>query len=134
MRFPEVSEIRTLIQKAKPAEAKYLLMAEYLFCARVSELVSKKYLSDVSTTPRSLKGNSIRQEVFRSGKQKHDVIVVDVETAKRNITRYIAIPLEKTYEPFAEKIFAYMREFGKDPCFPFTRQHAYFLQKKPSKK
>jgi hypothetical protein len=126
MRFPEASTIRSLILKAKPTEARFLFMVEYLACSRICELVSQKYLSDVTTSPKSLTGKSVRQTVYRSGKEKHDVVIIEVKTAKRKgTTRYIALPLDKKYEPFTEELFDYLKQFGSDPCFPFTRQHAY---------
>lgn len=126
MELPEVEIVRHRIELTYEKEAKFCLMAEYLFCARISEVIGRKCPSDVTTTPRGLTGKDAKQQVFQLGKEKHDVAVFTVRTAKRQGTvRKIALPLEKEYEPFTEPLFNYARQFGKDHIFPFTRQRAF---------
>ena len=126
MDLPEVKIVRHRIELAKKPEAKYCFMAEYLLCARISEIVSKRCPSDITTTPRGLTGKDVKQTVFRLGKEKHDIIVFTVRTAKRDgKERAIALPLEKKYEPFTGQLFDYFRQFGSNPVFPFTRQKAW---------
>lgn len=126
LELPAVETVRHRIELTYEKEAKFCLMAEYLFCARISEVIGRKCPSDVTTTPRGLTGKDAKQTVFRLGKEKYDVAVFTVRTAKRQGTeRKIALPLEKEYEPFAEQLFSYVRQFGKDPVFPFTRQKAF---------
>lgn len=126
MELPKVETIRQRIELAQEKEAKFCFMAEYLFCARISEIIGRKCPSDLTTTPRGITGKDVTQTVYKIGKQKFDVIVFTVRTAKRGgKERKIALPLEKEYEPFTEQLFNYVRQFGKDPVFPFTRQKAF---------
>jgi len=107
-------------------EAKFCLMAEYLFCARISEIIGRKCPSDSHTTARGITGRNVEQKVFKLGEKNYDVAVFTVRTAKRGgKERKIALPLEKEFEPFTEQLFSYVRQFGKDPVFPFTRQKAF---------
>jgi hypothetical protein len=124
--LPKVETVRHRIELAQKLEAKFCFMAEYLFCARISEIIGRKCPSDTSTTPRGITGRDVKQAVFKRGKKKYDVAVFTVRTAKRGgKERKIALPLEKEYEPFAEQLFNYARQFGKDHVFPFTRQKAF---------
>jgi len=126
LELPEVETVRRRIELARKPEAKFCFMAEYLFCARISEIIGRKCPSDKSTTARGITGRDITQAVFKRGKKKYDAAVFKVRTSKRQGTvRKIALPLEKEYEPFTEQLYNYARQFGKDHIFPFTRQKAF---------
>jgi integrase len=126
LELPEVETVRKRIESAAKEEAKFCFMAEYLFCARISEIIGRKCPSDRSTTARGITGRDVNQAVFKIGEKKYDVIVFTVRTSKRQGTvRKIALPLEKEYEPFTEGLFDYVRQFGKTHVFPFTRQKAF---------
>jgi integrase len=124
--LPEVETIRRRIQLAKPKEAKYCLMIEYLCCARISEIIGEKCPSDATTNARGISGQDIKQTVVRVNNQNYDAVVLTIKTAKRHgEIRKIALPLNKEYEPFTEQLFNYVRQFGNDKVFPFTRQKAW---------
>lgn len=127
LKLPEFQTIRERIENAKDEEAKFCFMAEYLFCARISEIIGRKSPSDVTTTARGITGNDARQTVFKFQNKYHDIVVFTVRTAKRHgKEREIALPLEKGYEPFTEQLFNYVQQFGKNQhIFPFTRQKAW---------
>ena len=126
MSLPEVTEIRSRIQKTNKLQAKYCFMAEYLFCARISEIIGRKCPSDVTTTARELTGNDAKQTVVRVGSEKYDAVIFTVRTAKRyGKERKIALPLDKRYEPFTEGLFNYVSQFSSNHVFPFTRQKAW---------
>ena len=127
--LPEVETVRRRIETATKREAKFCLMAAYLFCARASEIVGATNSYDVKnnqTIARGPSGNDVKLETFEIGDIKTQAAVFTVPTAKRDgKIRKIALPLEKTYEPWAEQLYSYYREHGEDKVFPFTRQKAW---------
>jgi hypothetical protein len=127
--LPEVKTVRKRIETAAKKETKFCLMAAYLFCARASEIVGTTNRYDVKnnqTIARGPSGNDVKIETFEMGDMKTDAAVFTVRTAKRDgKIRKIALPIEKTYEPWAEQLFKYYREHGEDKVFPFTRQKAW---------
>ena len=126
MDLPEVMTIRRRIELAQKREAKFCFMAEYLFCARISEIIGCKCPSDVSTEARGITGQDAKQTVVSFGNEKHDTVVFTVRTAKRQgKERKIALPMNKEFEPFTEQLFNYVRQFGNEYVFPFTRQKAF---------
>jgi hypothetical protein len=105
-------------------------MAEYLFCARISEIVGKRYPSDITTKARGITGFDAKQHVVKVGLERYDAVVFTVKTAKRHgKIRKIGLPLGKRYEPFAENLFDYVSQFGSNHVFPFTRQRAWQYSK-----
>lgn len=126
MDLPEFKTVRRRIETATKDEVKYCFMAEYLFCARISEIIGRKCPSDLTTEARGIKGKDAQQTIVRLGKEKHDAVVFTVRTAKRGgKERKIALPLNKEFEPFTEQLFNYVRQFGNNHVFPFTRQKAF---------
>lgn len=132
MSFPEVDEIRKRIQKTRPDEAKYCLMATYLFCARISEIISITVPSDVGhTIARKIKGNDVNIETYEFGPIKEMAAVFSVQTAKRNgKIRKIALPLNPQYEPLTGELVDYFSLFGKNPVFNLSRRKAVRYAKK----
>ena len=126
--IPDVNIIRKRIQMASPKEAKYSLMAAYLFCARVSEIVGTKCPSDVGTTPRGVTGASLEYDTVALGEQEIEAAVFTVRTAKRDgKIRKVALPLNPKYEPFTKPLTTYFEGFDNTFVFPFNRQvmHTY---------
>jgi hypothetical protein len=127
--LPEVETVRKRIETATKKEAKFCLMAAYLFCARASEIVGATNKYDVKnnqTIARGPSGNDVKLETFEMGDIKTQAAIFTVRTAKRDgKIRKIALPLEKTYEPWAEQLYSYYREHGDDKVFPFTRQKTW---------
>lgn len=129
MDLPAVHDVRRRIETATPDEAKYSLMAGYLFCARVSEIIGATSPSEIirkKTEARGPTGKDFRLETFNLGPLKSECAVFTVHTAKRGgKERKIALPLEKEYEPFTKSLVNYFRKYDSDPVFPFTRQKAH---------
>ena len=127
--LPEVESVRERIENAQSEEAKFCLMAAYLFCARVSEIVGATNRYDVShnqTVARGPTGKDVKLEIFELGDIKTDAAVFTVRTAKRDgKIRKIALPIETKYEPWTEVLYNYYIEHGSDKVFPFTRQKAW---------
>jgi hypothetical protein len=84
MNSPEFETVRKRIELTKRQEAKHCFMAEYFLCARISEIISRKCPSDITTTPRGLTGKDVEQKVFMLGREKHDIVVFIVRAAKRD--------------------------------------------------
>ena len=127
--LPEVESVRERIENAQSEEAKFCLMAAYLFCARASEIVGATNRYDVShnqTVARGPTGKDVKLEIFELGDIKTDAAVFTVRTAKRDgKIRKIALPIETKYEPWTEVLYNYYIEHGSDKVFPFTRQKAW---------
>lgn len=125
--LPSISTVRSRIEKIRQKQVKVCLMCGYLFCGRVSELISKVSPSDTGhTTPRGPHGTDVKLSSFELGPLREEAVVFSVKTAKRGgIPRLIALPLNKEYEPWTEQVYEYFQECGKDFCFPFTRQKVW---------
>ncbi len=123
-----IRETRSRIAKAEPREARYGLMAAYLWAARASEVVGVASGSD-TTTPYGPRGTDAYQDVYKPpGEPPVSVAVFRVKTAKREgLERYIALPLDPKYEPWAAELLEYCRSKGSRLVYPFTRQtlHTY---------
>jgi len=127
--LPEVETVRKRIESAKKEEAKFCLMAAYLFCARASEIIGATNRYDLKhnqTVARGPTGKDVKLETFELGDIKTEAAIFTVRTAKRDgKIRKIALPLDKTYEPWTEPLYNYYRKHGNDKVFPFTRQKAW---------
>ena len=131
MSLPNVNVVRARIEKVDREDVRTCLMCGYLFCARVSELVSKVSPSDVDhTTPRGPNGSDVRRESFELGPIKENVAVFTVSTAKRDgVERLVALPFSEKYEPWTSLVYEYFQAQGSKPCFPFTRQKVWLSSK-----
>ena len=127
--LPEVETVRKRIYAASKEEAKYCLMAAYLFCARASEIIGTTNNYDVAhnlTVARGPTGQDVKLETFVLGDIKTEVAIFTVRTAKRDgKIRKIALPLERKFEPWTESLYNYFIEHGSNKVFPFTRQKAW---------
>ena len=127
--LPEVKTVRKRIETATKKEAKFCLMAAYLFCARASEIIGSTNQYDLrnnQTIARGPTGHDVKLETFDLGDTKTEAAIFTVRTAKRDgKIRKIALPLGKTYEPWTEQLYNYYLEYGEDKVFPFTRQKAW---------
>lgn len=131
MSLPSIKTVRERIQKVKQQDVRVCLMCGYLFCARVSELVSKISPSDKSyTTARGPHGSDVKLDVFELGAIKEQAAIFTVSTAKRGgVERLVALPFNSNYEPWTKKVYEYFAECGENPCFPFTRQKVWQYSK-----
>ena len=127
--LPEVETVRNRIESATKEEAKFCLMAAYLFCARASEIIGATNRYDIAhnqTVARGPTGQDVKLETFELGDIKTEAAIFTVRTAKRDgKIRKIALPLEKTFEPWTEPLYNYYLEHRNDKVFPFTRQKAW---------
>lgn len=127
--LPEVETVRNRIETATKKEAKFCLMAAYLFCARASEIIGATNRYDIKhkqTLARGPTGQDAKLETFELGDIKTQVAIFTIRTAKRDgKIRKIALPLEKKFEPWTEQLYNYYLEHGNDKVFPFTRQKAW---------
>jgi integrase len=130
--LPTVDTIRNRINKAHPKQAKYCLMTAYLYCGRVSEVISKICPSDkTKTTARGPTGNDVKIRTYQKGQTKEEAAVFTVRTAKRQgKERQVALPLNPQYEQWTQELYDYFKQFGNSPVFPITRQKAYSYAKK----
>lgn len=131
MSLPSVKTVRDRVQEVKPEDVRVCLMCGYLFCARVSELISKISPSDKAyTTARGPKGSDVRLDTFELGEIREKAAVFTVSTAKRGgVERLVALPLNPEYEPWTREVYEYYKECGGDFCFPFTRQKVWQYSK-----
>ena len=127
--LPEVETVRKRIETATKKEAKFCLMAAYLFCARASEIIGATNRYDVAhnqTSARGPTGQDVKLEIFELGDIKTEAAIFTVRTAKRDgKIRKIALPIEKKFEPWTEQLYNYYLEHGTEKVFPFTRQKAW---------
>lgn len=131
MSLPSVRLVRKRIENVRREDVRVCLMCGYLFCGRVSELVSKISPSDVAyTTARGPKGSDVRLEKFELGPIKENVAVFTVSTAKRDgVERLVGLPLNPKYEPWTKEVCKYYLAQKNQPCFPFTRQKVWHYSK-----
>ena len=126
MSFPNVDDVRARIEAVEPYDIRYVLECAYLFCGRISELVSESCPGDKKTVPRGPTGKDVGVDTFEFGPLKVEVAIFNIKTAKRQgKPRLIALPLDKKYESWTEEILDYYNECGSKPLFPFTRQRAW---------
>jgi hypothetical protein len=122
MSLKDVNEVRTRIARAEREDFRHCLMATYLLDARISEVVSKACAKD-TTIARGPKGSDAKQENFIQSGSEIQCVVFTVKTAKRQgKERYIALPLDEQYEPWAKPLYGYFLAAGNRPVFDFTRQ------------
>jgi len=131
MSLPSVKLVRKRIENVKREDVRVCLMCGYLFCARVSELVSRISPSDVAyTNARGPKGSDVRLGKFELGPIKENVAVFTVSTAKRDgLERLIGLPLNPQYEPWTKEVCKYYLAQKNEACFPFTRQKVWSYAK-----
>jgi uncharacterized protein YbdZ (MbtH family) len=117
---------RQRIARVARTDMRLCLMACYLFCARISEVVGESSPKD-RTVARGPTGADVRLERYQVGDFDEEVAVFQVKTAKRGgKVRNVALPLNKTFEPWSSTLYDYFQaDRGSGPVFPFTRQRAW---------
>ena len=127
--LPDVETVRKRIISAKKKEARFCLMAAYLFCARASEIIGTTNRYDIAhnqTVARGPTGKDVKLETFELGEMKNEAAIFTIRTAKRDgKIRKIGLPLEKKFEPWTEPLYEYYLEHGNEKVFDFTRQKAW---------
>ena len=140
--------IRKRIEKISPKSVRNCVKYLYVIDGRVSEGVSKRYASDVRTTPRGPIGTDAKidvwyppqfnsvEEAFKAQrddgvKRVHPAAIFKVSTAKRRgRIRTCAVPLDPTMEPWAQELMKYFEDRGEEEVFPITRQRVWRRSKK----
>ena len=125
--MPTVESIRDRIESVENEEARLCLMAEFLFCGRISEVIGETSPSDLGKTiARGPTGTDVKLDVFEIGPLREEAAIFTVHTAKRGgIERKIALPLNPIYESWTKPLYEYFKRHGNNRVFPFTRQKAY---------
>jgi hypothetical protein len=122
MSLNDVAEVRSRIAQVEQEDYKYCLMAAYLLDARISEVVAKACPKD-TTTARGPKGSDAKLDAFVQLGTEIPCVVFMVKTAKRQgKERYVSLPLDEQYEPWAKPLYGYFLAAGTRPVFNFTRQ------------
>lgn len=152
MSLPSVEEVRKRIQEIPDQSIQVCYKTTYLMCARIGEIISLKYPTDLTAHPT---GNelSVKMETYMpdlnnpkefqtlvlarsmQGQQadlqtlaqiRESVAVFTVSTEKRQKwKRLVGLPLRKDFEPWTQDIVDYFQERKGTDLFPFTRQEMY---------
>lgn len=126
MELPRVETVRNRISNYPEEDAKFCLMAAYLFAARISEVVGYAYPSDETTTPRGPRGTDVALETYLDRDRQVEAVVFTVHTAKRKgMDRFVGLPANPEYEPWAKPLYEYFQSKGDMKVFPFTRQEMW---------
>lgn len=126
--LPSVDVFRKRVESVPRKDIRMCLMADYIYCGRISEVVAKAYKVD-NTVARGPTGKDVRLDVYKVGPLKEDAVVFTVRTAKRlGLERKVAIPV--VYEPWAMPLYNYYLQFGSNPVFSFTQQFVRYWVRK----
>lgn len=126
-------DVRRRIGAIPKSNARYILMANYLLGARISELISVATPGD-TTTARGGTGNDVSIVDFEQDGISTKAVLFRLLTAKREgEPRIVALPLDPKYEPWAKELADYAISKVSDSIFPFTRQIAFLYAQKTFK-
>lgn len=105
-------------------------MSAYLFCARISELVSHKSPT-TKTDIRGPKGNDAHREIFKIASLEEEVAVFRIATThgQKGKPRLIGLPMNVQYEPWTKEVIEYFEQKKDKPVFPFSRQKVWNYSK-----
>jgi len=121
MSLPTVEEVRSRIEKIASDPIRLCLKFTLLAAARVSEAVGNASPSD-----NQARGPTGRDVSIVQYKDQEEAALFTVRTSKRDgLERIIALPINKTYEPWTTQLLGYFEKFGEDLVFPFTRQRVW---------
>lgn len=150
--LPSVEEVRNRIEKIPDKQIRVCYKTTYLMCARIGEIISLKYPTDLTAHPR---GNELKVELatyspdlknpkeFQTlvlertvqgqqtdlqtlSKIREPVAVFSVSTEKRQgWKRLVGLPLRKEFEPWTQELVDYFQEHEGKDLFPFKRQEMY---------
>lgn len=118
MSLPSVDVVRQRIESISSPELQLCCKAAYLWCGRISEVVSRAYGNEKAYGPKS-------EELNFDAYESYEVSIFDVHTAKRGgMIRKVALPLE--LNPWTKELSNYYQKFdAKDYVFPYTRQFVW---------
>jgi hypothetical protein len=152
MSLPSVEEVRKRIEAIPDQSIQVCYKTTYLMCARIGEIISLKYPTDLTAHPtgselevqvttytpdlnnpkefqtlvlaRAMQGQ--QADLQSLAQIREPVAVFSVSTEKRQKwKRLIGLPLRKEFEPWTQELIDYFQEREGKDLFPFTRQHMY---------
>lgn len=124
MSLPSIELVLDRISSVEDEQFRFCLIALYLLDTRISELVSRTY--EGQNPAYGPRGIDARKDSWNN----NDVAVFKLKTAKRQgRERYVALPLDKQFEPRSKSLLEYFLEKGENPVFPFTRQKIFRYMK-----
>ena len=107
-----------------------LFKAAYLLGAKQCELLAEKYTSDSKCSAYAPTGDDSREETVSVNNAPINTISFRIKTARtrgKGGERTVLLPSD--YEPWAKQLYAYYKEKGSNPVFPFKRQAVYTMVK-----
>lgn len=118
MPLPTVEVVKQRLEKINDKALRLCCQTEYLWCARISEVVSKAYGNEKVY-------GSTAKEIDFTDYEGYDIAIWNVYTAKREgMIRKIALPL--ALNRLAKDLVTYYGSFDpRDYVFPFTRQFVW---------
>jgi len=152
MSLPSVQAVRNRIEQIRDRPIQVCYKTTLLMCARIGEIISLKYPTDLTAHPRGaelqvkvttytpdLKNPQEFQTLMLSRAMQGELTdlqslanihepaaVFSVSTEKRQgLQRLIGLPLKKEFEPWTQDIVDYFQERKGQDLFPFTRQKMY---------
>lgn len=152
MSLPSVEEVRKRIENIPDECIQVCYKTTYLMCARIGEIISLKYPTDLTAHPtgsqlnvkvttytpdlknpqefqtlvlsRVMQGESA--DLQGLAKIREPTAVFTVITEKRQkLERLVALPLDIQYEPWTQQLVTYFQEHKGQDLFPFKRQEMY---------
>ncbi len=122
-KLPNFREVRGLISSIQDRRFSHGGMYGYLIAGRASEVVTRAYPSDKTTTPNGPYGGDYEVAEYEG----YEILVLNVKTSKREgLPRDVGVPLDDRLEPFSRKVLAYFQEFKEhEPVFNYTRQELH---------
>jgi hypothetical protein len=111
-----VEDVRSRIEKTEPCHHRTGLMATYLGCCRGSEVVSKG-------SPYGWRSEDVREATynFNGSIEPIGIFTIRMAKARERVAkeRYVALPLDPKYEPWARPLMEYCLK-AKGPVFPYS--------------
>lgn len=125
-------EVRNRIEKyAGRTDLQMLFKAAYLLGAKQCELLAEKFPSDSKCSAYSPRGDDCQQETVLVNNTRINTVFFRIRTARtrgKGGERTVLLPSD--CEPWAKQLYAYYKEKGNNPVFPFNRQDIYVMVKR----
>ena len=113
-----VEEVRSRIAKVEEPHLRFGLMANYLGGCRSTEVVSR-------SSKYGWRSEDVREAAYNNSGVLEPLVIFTIRMAKARERvakeRYVALPLDQKYEPWAKPLYDYCKN-AKGPVFPYTRR------------
>ena len=137
MTIPDVLSFRKVVDRIQDRRDSVLIKVLYLIAGRTSEICTKVGAYDLSHNKSRDYGTfmNFTIENFVQGSINEKVLLIKVATAKRRskdgkiFPRYIAVPVNPTYEPWCKDLLEWIRDKG-NLNFPLLRWTVSLICKK----